>query len=726
METETDSQSNKSKSKGSMSNFELEEPDSFSDVNDESKILAKRVKTFLTLKIRQKLQDRTRFQSSPLGQNVRAVFANGLIKAVKSNNELEKYQLKPSKKSQIKEKGEISKKLCLKTITFPSEACSGTLKGANLTPSLRPNLANEDSNHLIACDYKLHSKKIRHHRAVSNTSGSHAALQRYQPSLNPNPWGSNDRLNFLSILNRANQSLSEIKPHPLLISVPQTSKNNCQYQRNFRIQEEDFMNISNQIKSPSLQCKINLKSITFKLPDKENGGLDKKDRRHTLHFNTSPRNKFLARGLTEKELTLKNVYFYHLRKSLVANHNYGILSAFIRKSFPEEQGAEPHPVHAFETKVLFYEIHERIEKTSLKKVVRGKQIITNTPVLLTIAKIHQRSQKLIEEMLYQIECTQKCLYNPYVVKSYESFKESDNLFLVSENCDIMDIDSCIKKNKFSMSRLKLFIFHLIYATRQIHEKGLIHGSINTKNVLVSKKGMPLLRNFSLKNNQQFEAYSASQKRTRMRTRKGMDFTQKEYIYSSLSEMKNDMAMISKARRVPVNSYQISAHVLSENLRYYQYRAPESGSFGRGQCTQKMDVWSIGVLLFYMAYKRLPFKGDSVKAIKEDILNHQIDFPRTGDASSMNLNELLKNMLKPTHIERPSLDEVMENCWFEDIKDKFEPIKSKMNRPEKSKIKNGLMMVLEEIGFPSSYIVQQINSSQPNHIRACLESSLNNL
>ena len=140
----------------------------------------------------------------------------------------------------------------------------------------------------------------------------------------------------------------------------------------------------------------------------------------------------------------------------------------------------------------------------------------------------------------------------------------------------------------------------------------------------------------------------------------------------------------------------------------------------------MDVWSIGVLLFYMTYKKPPFKGETLKTVKEGIQKNQIDFPKAADASTMNLNELLKNMLKPTHIERISLDEVMENCWFEDIKEKFEPMKSKMCRPEKSKIKNGLMLVLEEIGFPRSYVVQQINSSQTNHVRACLDSSLNNL
>ena len=55
-----------------------------------------------------------------------------------------------------------------------------------------------------------------------------------------------------------------------------------------------------------------------------------------------------------------------------------------------------------------------------------------------------------------------------------------------------------------------------------------------------------------------------------------------------------------------------------------YMAPEiliENDENKISYTTKVDVWSLGILIYFLCTKRLPFKGNSFKSLHENILQN---------------------------------------------------------------------------------------------------------
>lgn len=86
-----------------------------------------------------------------------------------------------------------------------------------------------------------------------------------------------------------------------------------------------------------------------------------------------------------------------------------------------------------------------------------------------------------------------------------------------------------------------------------------------------------------------------------------------------------------------------------------YRAPELWNlYSREFIGTKVDVWALGVLLYFMAYKRLPFTGDS----SLQIIHASFDLPST---RSQPLCRLIELCLTPKVQDRPDVDAVISDA-----------------------------------------------------------------
>ena len=68
----------------------------------------------------------------------------------------------------------------------------------------------------------------------------------------------------------------------------------------------------------------------------------------------------------------------------------------------------------------------------------------------------------------------------------------------------------------------------------------------------------------------------------------------------------------------------------------------------------MDIWALGVLLYFMVIGHMPFKGSTVAALKRSILSGQFDVPGTLADSCQ---DILKSILKRKPEWRLSMDQV---------------------------------------------------------------------
>ncbi|XWS21445.1 hypothetical protein CRYUN_Cryun30bG0055200 [Craigia yunnanensis] len=103
------------------------------------------------------------------------------------------------------------------------------------------------------------------------------------------------------------------------------------------------------------------------------------------------------------------------------------------------------------------------------------------------------------------------------------------------------------------------------------------------------------------------------------------------------------------------------HTLSDLAGSPAYVAPE---VLLGNYSEKVDIWSAGVLLHGLLVGVLPFQGDSLKAVFEVFKNVKLDF-HSGIWKSVSkpARDLLARMLMRDVSSRITADEVLRHPWI---------------------------------------------------------------
>lgn len=75
----------------------------------------------------------------------------------------------------------------------------------------------------------------------------------------------------------------------------------------------------------------------------------------------------------------------------------------------------------------------------------------------------------------------------------------------------------------------------------------------------------------------------------------------------------------------------------------------------------VDIWAMGVMLFFMVTGNVPFPGNTVPQLKEKILEGSYTMPKR---VSPTCQEILAGLLTHKAAERPSIADVFDNKWLE--------------------------------------------------------------
>ncbi|CAH9108161.1 unnamed protein product [Cuscuta europaea] len=199
--------------------------------------------------------------------------------------------------------------------------------------------------------------------------------------------------------------------------------------------------------------------------------------------------------------------------------------------------------------------------------------------------------------------------NPYVLRIFDVFEDDDHLHLVLELCSSSDLfDRLSGRPVFSEAEALTVMVPLMEAIVHCHRLGVAHRDIKPDNVLFNEWGEMKLADFGS------------------------------------AECFREGQLMSGVVGTP---YYVAPEVLA----------------GRDY-TEKVDVWSAGVILYIMLAGVPPFYGDSAEEIFEAVLRSNLRFPtRMFSSVSPAAKDLLRRMLCRDVSRRFSAEKVLRHPWM---------------------------------------------------------------
>ncbi|XP_074285971.1 serine/threonine-protein kinase PEPKR2-like [Silene latifolia] len=188
------------------------------------------------------------------------------------------------------------------------------------------------------------------------------------------------------------------------------------------------------------------------------------------------------------------------------------------------------------------------------------------------------------------------------------YEDAQSFYLVMEFCSGGRLlDQMARERQYSEHRAANILKELVLVIKYCHEMGVVHRDIKPENVLLTSSGSLKLADFGL------------------------------------------------AVRISIGQS------LSGVVGTPAYVAPEVLS---GEYSEKVDIWSAGVLLHALLLGVLPFQGSSLEACFESIKNVDLDFNGGLWMSvSQPARDLIARMLTRDVSARPSADDILKHPWI---------------------------------------------------------------
>ena len=252
----------------------------------------------------------------------------------------------------------------------------------------------------------------------------------------------------------------------------------------------------------------------------------------------------------------------------------------------------------------------------------GNNLVQYAVKVIDIAEFKHHA-KLVELLRTEKVILEK-LDHPNILKCYDSFRLGEKECLVLHYCDGGDLENYLKgKPPLSMRECIYFLKQLVNAFLELHHHKIMHRDFKPANVLVNQDTLMIA----------------------------------DFGFASMGTEKEDVKL-----GTPL------------------YSAPEINDRKSTAYSNKVDMWSLGLTLYHIIFKRLPWEVRT----KEDVLlcsltKTGINLPihaRDGEPVSPQIVSLLKRMIEPDVIKRISWDQLKRDPVFEaNEENAFDPMRS---------------------------------------------------
>ena len=258
--------------------------------------------------------------------------------------------------------------------------------------------------------------------------------------------------------------------------------------------------------------------------------------------------------------------------------------------------------------ILDYKIKRLIGQGSYGKVYLGYKDKDDHHLYalkkINLLDLDQYCKKNLVNEIKILSCVNCC----YLINNKDIFTYQNNIYLVSDYAVKGDLSNIIKnhqnyKTKFAENTIWKYFIQIIFGLKYLHSNDIIHRDIKSNNIFVDK---------------------------------------------------ND--------NIKIGDFGISK-ILTNYLNYAQtiigtpyYLAPEI--LKRIRYNSKVDIWSLGVILYELITLSVPFKGNNMNELKNNILSGY--YNKQLLSYNYELKIILVSLLRNSIYVRPSVDDLLKN------------------------------------------------------------------
>ena len=268
-----------------------------------------------------------------------------------------------------------------------------------------------------------------------------------------------------------------------------------------------------------------------------------------------------------------------------------------------------------------YEMKEVIGKGKFGVVNLGIHKKTGQQVAIKI--LNKENIKTIEDkelVRIEIEILKLC-HHPNIVRLLDHLENNDYIYIVTEYIGGGTLGQYLKKKKFNFSERQAtnIMSQIANGVKYLHQYGIAHRDLKPDNIMITQQN----------------------------------------DYGVIKIMDFGLSKILSPNERMVDGYGTLSYVAPEVLLRTPYN-------------KEVDIWSMGVILFYMLSGKLPFRGYKEQEVAEKIVYDPLEFDEDDwETRSQKVQDLISCCLEKKKEDRITIDKFINHPWFKkNMKQKF--------------------------------------------------------
>ncbi|XP_015908145.1 serine/threonine-protein kinase NIM1 [Parasteatoda tepidariorum] len=261
---------------------------------------------------------------------------------------------------------------------------------------------------------------------------------------------------------------------------------------------------------------------------------------------------------------------------------------------------------ALGTRVSLYRLYRDVGKGNFSKVKMAVHYLTKEKVAVKIiekAKLQAKSKQMLSKEISAMEAIQ----HPHIIRLYEVIETPSKLFIAMEFAEGGELFHKVSNGgKLPESEAKVLFSQLTSAVFYLHKNNIIHRDLKAENIFICGKNTIKVGDFGFS--------------TRVQNPKEQ--------------------LLTFCGSPP-------------------YVAPEIFQ-NENYVGSSVDIWSLGVLLYFMVSAALPFKGDTVSVVKRKILAGHYSVPKF---ITQECTDLINGLLQLDPSKRLTCNQIKSCQWL---------------------------------------------------------------